>query len=488
MQAALLQRISRTHRDRPADYRANLPGQDEFLSALERRVIWFGHNGGGKTEALARRFVRVFEGIDPICAGVRRPLSCLLIVTGYDAVSCRDFAKQLHDLMPRGLVAQVDLDDDGNPIGRPSEWYGPAKGFRGRPPRIVVQRGPMRGTVLNISTLGSGTGASAGGTIDLIGVNEPISQELYDELVSRDRAGALGFLWYVLTPIPGAPSQVWIPETVARLGSSCRYIQTRLTPEALTFPSGRRLEPWQKTSERIAGWSSASRPMRMGESLEPIQEDAFFASVWRDSLVIREVPEGSDLYLIGNLDHGLIEGRMRVGVTGYRVKGPVGHRRLVAYDLIDLRGTGCRIDEMADLFLRALDEAGMTLENIDEWVGDRAIVANVKLVKRDNYSWRGAVQEALRRKTRDETARVGRALWDIRTPKKKTGSSVYLTEQLRSAMGEEPPRIYFLESCTLIQADIQKWDGSRTSEHKDGIDRLGYSWEAAHRHFGLWRG
>jgi hypothetical protein len=488
--------MNRAHRTRRVDYRANLPGQEEFLNATEKKVIWFGHNGGGKTEALARRFVRVCEGADPICQLGKTLLTCLLVVTGYDAASARDFADQLFELMPEGLVAQVEIGDDGAPVSRASPWYGRGKGFRGRPPRLVVQRGPMRGTVLNIATLGAGELAAAGITADLILVNEPITRDLFEELATRDRAQALGFLWYVLTPIPGAPSQTWIPEIVEGLeeaDGAVRFIQTKLTEGALVFPSGRPLENWEKkTLPRIKSWSSASRAMRMGESLEPILDDAFFGDVWRDDLVVSSVPPGINYYLVGNLDHGLKEGRMRLGVTAYHVTGPRRARRLVGYDILDLRGTSANLDAMARLFLDECERRSIDLADIDAWVGDRAIIANQGLVRRDNMMWRGAVLKELRLRApahvAKDTIKAPRSLWDIRTPRKRLGSSVYLMEQLRMALADEPPRLYFLDYCVHIAEDVQKWDGSKGSRHKDGLDRLGYGYEQAHRHFGLWRG
>jgi hypothetical protein len=497
MSASLALALHRAHKERPAEFRADLPGQAEFMAARERRVIWFGHNGCGKSEGLARRLVRVFSGQDPICREARRPLTLILCVTGYDAVSCRDLADQLHTLLPPGLVAQQDLDERGRPIGTARSWYARGKGFRGRPPRLVVQRGPMARTTMNVTTLGAGQGAAAGGTIDLVIVNEPISRELYEELGTRDRADALGYLWYALTPIEGAPSQVWIPglvEDYRAAGGSIRYIQTRLSRETLTFPSGRSLESWEgKTLPRIASWSPTTRPMRMGESLEPIFEDAYFAQVWRDSLVVDSVPPGVDLWLVGSLDHSLAEGRMRVGVTGYQVQGPASARRLVAWDLVDVKATSARIDEAANLFLDALDEAGIEIGQIDQWIGDRSTADRRHLVRRDNNVWKGAVLLAMRTPRRaggrpPASIKAPRALWEIVTPSKHGGSSDYLMAQLRSAMAEEPPRLRFLRRCRHVIEDVQRWDGSKASPHKDGLDRVGYSWEMAHRHFGLWRG
>jgi hypothetical protein len=494
--ASVLQAIARAHRLRPADYRDNLPAQQEFMDATERRVIWFGHNGGGKTEALCRRLVHVFEGKDGVCHQGKTDLTILLVVTNYDAASARDLADQLHALCPPGLIAQVPMGDDGRPTARCSPWYGRGKGFRGRPPRVVVQSGPMRGTTLNVSTLGAGELAAAGITADLILVNEPITRALMDELGTRDRAGALGYLWYVLTPIPGAPDQTWIPEYVAdveRAGGSIRYIQTELTREALVFPSGRALESWEeKTAPRIASWDPVSRPMRMGQSLEPIMEDAYFSEVWRDEL-IQPPPVAQELYLVGSLDHSLTEGRMRIGVTGFRVVGTVSTRKLIGYDLIDVKATGARIDEAAELFLSALDDAGIALEQIDQWVGDRATSDMRHLVKRDNREWVAAVLRALRSPKRcavgiaPTSVRVPRSLYVITTPKKFGGSSWHNMNRLRRAMAADPSELYLHPRCCHIVEDIQRWSGAKASPHKDGLDRLGYAWEAAQKHFGLWR-
>lgn len=499
--STVIRAIQRAHKRRPADYRSNLPGQQEFLDATEKEVIWFGHNGCGKTEALCRRLIRVFEGTDPICEGVNRPLAILLIVTNYDAVSARDLADQLHEMMPKDLVAQVELGEDGKPVSRVTHWYGRGKGFRGRPPRLVVQKGPMKGTTLNVSTLGAGEMAAAGGTLDLIIVNEPITQDLHDELSSRDRAGALGYLWYPFTPIPGAPDQTWIPplvEAVQKAGGSIRFIQTKLQRDSLEFPSGRRLEPWSKTESRMAKWSPVAAPMRRGESLEPIFEEGYFSAVWRDELLIDFVPAGLDLWLIGSIDHSIRDGRMRIGVTGYRVQGEADSRQLVGYDLVDTRAGGANIDEAAALFLQDLDAAGIPLDSIDQWVGDRSTTDRAHLVVRDNREFMRAVLRALRtprwipkdangRPLPQSSVKVPRPLYEIKTPRKWNGSSWHNMAQMRSAMGSKPPRLFIMRSCKHVIQDFQRWDGRKASRHKDGLDRLGYSWETAHRRYDLWR-
>lgn len=509
---ALIARLARSHRERPSDHAEYLPGQAAFLAAAARRVVWFGANGTGKTRALVARLIRVFEGTDPICQGLRRALTLQLVVTGYDSASARDLAQQLHALAPPGLIAQVEMGDDGHPVSRSTDWYGAGKGFRGRPPRVVVQRGPVRGTTLNVSTLGSGQAASAGGTIDLILVNEPVSRALIDELASRDRAWALGHLWYVFTPISGAPDQRWVPDWVRAQGEQAVLIETPLVPEALTFPSGRRLEDWEtKTAPRIASWLPSERPMRSGVSLEPLLEAGFFGDCWDPSRhIVHAIPSGADLWLVGSIDHSFRSGRVAVGVTGYHVTGTAPARRLTGYDLVGIAGDGADYDRLADQFLAALDMASIPLEAIDQWIGDRASVSTATLRRRDNILWRGAVLGALRRRAlahriEPSAVKAPRALWEIGTPRKHPGSSEYLMGELRRALSETPSRLYLLRSSIDIAEQvggrtetssgqvvhlaeaIPRWNGSPSAAEKDHLDRLAYSWEMAHRRHGLWR-
>jgi len=509
---ALLRSLARAHRLAPADYGEDLPGQAAFLAASARRVVWFGANGTGKTQALCRRLIRVFEGRDQICHLGKRVLSILLVVTSYDSVSARDLAQQLHALAPPGLLGQVEADAAGRPVTRATPWYGAGKGFRGRPPRLVVQHGPMKGTTLNVSTLGSGSAASAGGTVDLVVVNEPVSRALIDELSSRDRAGALGYLWYAFTPIMGAPDQSWVPKWVEDQGAQAIYLQTPLTHAALTFPSGRHLEDWDtKTGPRIASWLPSQRLMRMGLSLEPLLEDGFFTACWSpERHIIASVPAGADLWVIGSIDHSFRSGRVAVGVTGYRVTGTAPARRLTGYDLVGISGDGADYDRLADQFLAALEMADIGLATIDQWVGDRASVSTSTLRRRDNLLWRGAVLGALRRRAQAKgvapsTIKAPHTLWAISTPRKRPGSSEYIMGEMRRALSEEPSRLYLLRSSIEIATEIgrsahrmtgevehlaqaiPRWDGSPGAPEKDHLDRIGYSWEMAHRRYGLWR-
>jgi hypothetical protein len=231
--------------------------------------------------------------------------------------------------------------------------------------------------------------------------------------------------------------------------------------------------------------------MRTGQSLEPIYEGGALADAWDPGVhIVNAAPPGLHLWLVGAIDHSLRSRRVRVGVTGY-VLAPGLERRLVAYDLIDPVGDGADYLSLARRFLSDIRSAGIPLESIDQWIGDRATVGAHHQVVRDNVAWKRAVLAVLREAPPPGVAAssilVPTPLHRILTPRKRAGSSEHLIGQLHQAMAERPPRLYLHRRCVQLAQDIPRWDGSSRAAEKDGLDRIGYSWEAAHRHHHMWR-
>jgi len=232
--------------------------------------------------------------------------------------------------------------------------------------------------------------------------------------------------------------------------------------------------------------------MRMGLSLTPLLEDGYFTRVWDPDRHIQAPRPGLHLRLIGSIDHSFRSGRVAVGVTGYHVSGLPGSRRLVGYDLVDVLADGADYDRVAVQFMDALDAAGIPLEAIDQWVGDRASVSTLTYRRRDNFTWRGAILALLRaraaaRGISPSTVFAPTTLWRISTPKKHPGSSEYIMGEMRRALAEDPSRLYLAPGSEHVIHSVATWDGRPAAPEKDPLDRLGYSWEAAHRHEGIWR-
>jgi len=270
-----------------------------------------------------------------------------------------------------------------------------------------------------------------------------------------------------------------------------RFIQTRLTPDTLVFPSGRRLEPWDKTAERIAMWSTTTRPMRMGDSLEPIFEAGYFAETWTDAIITdREPPEGA--WTILSIDHGMRQGRLRIGLSAWNIERKLGIRWLTGELLAEVRGSSANEVDAAHEFINELEMAGIPLDSLDEAVGDRSLQANHGLVVRGNMSIRNAFLQALRMRapagTVLATVRCPPELWGISTPAKKSGSPEYRLTEMKRAMADNPPRLLIHRRCKLLPQDMQRWDGRYSAPEKDGLDMFGYAFERAYKHFNLWRG
>jgi hypothetical protein len=472
------------------------------MAATSLVTIWFGFNGAGKTMALALRLIAACQGRDPLLAKVRpRPLQILICVTGFEAMSTIDLARQLYTLSPPDLFAQVDVDENGNPVGRPRPWYAPGRGFRGRPPRLVVQTGPFKGTVINVTTLGAGSMHSAGGTVDIIIINEPITEEVWDELAGRDRVGSLGILWYVFTPTPKAPSQEWVERVVQNAPPGwVTYVTSPLEEGSYLVSTGATaktlrlgdlvlhlaetlyLEPPEKTAARVARWSEHSRPQRMGLSLRPFLEETYFSRVWTAD-VLHDDP-GVGGWLVGGIDYSTKDGRTRVVIAKWWAEG--NPRAFYGHVIVDLKASTSDPDTVARELLDALAEAEIEIGDVDAWIGDRAAISDRGFVVRDNRAFRAAVLQELRHRAKDPRIAAPRALWEIRTPKKRGGSSWAAKAFLRSLISHHPPRLRVMRRCSHIIEDFEQWDGTDRSTSKDGLDALGYGAEVGARHYGLW--
>lgn len=472
-------RLWESTRRSPSSWAETLPGQRLFSEATEahREVVCFGANGTGKTWVLCSELVRVLEGRHP--RWPRGPISILLCVTGWHSLSARALAKILNSLAPPDLLGQQDLDPrTGNPTGQIRSWYSPQRGFAGSPPRLVVLRGPMRGTMVDLTTLGAGSQHSAGGTYHLVAADEPITPEEWAELTSRGR-GVAGCIWYLFTPTMKAPPQDWARELCER--GDTALVHVPLTRDNLTLSSGRLIEPWEDVERRIARWPVVERPMRMGLSWEPLIEGAWFREAWSEEAWDDSPKEGG--YVVGGVDYSTQATRTRVVVAAWYVSG---RRDLSGHVVLDYRSTSSSLDTIASELLNEFERAGIPLDAVDEWVGDRAAIADAGLVRRDNMLFRNAMLAEWRR--RGKTTGLPRQLWEIATPKKRSGSSWHVMSLLHTLLNARPkPNLLLMRRCQILGQNFQRWDGRKNSVEKDGLDALGYSYQRAARSLGLWR-
>ncbi len=222
----------------PLDHALWTGPQLDFFALPGPYRVWYGANGQGKTHALAAEFVWRLRGRHPFRHVHKPPVELLLMVEGFEAQSTVDIAGAIwHMLHP---------DEVDETCG-----FTPGRGLKGRPPRIVLSSGPGKGSILHLSTYGSGARRAAGGTRHFVGCNEPMPEAMDGELISRGR-GVMGEVAIVFTPTLTHPPQDWLAKKChsgkvqmpdddiprdwiydRRIGGGYNLLQTELTRDSL---------------------------------------------------------------------------------------------------------------------------------------------------------------------------------------------------------------------------------------------------------------
>jgi hypothetical protein len=321
----------------------------------------------------------------------------------------------------------------------------------------------------------------AGPRASVVATDEPLPEDVFNELWPR-LLGRNGRMYQTFTPTIGTahkldylwamvddPSRPWAGQ-----------IQTELTLEAVTPRGGLVDVSWmsQEEIDRFAsGYSRLEQDMRMGRTRTPLTEGAYF-SAWHPGL-IRPCrpgtpggpPAGMPLGI--GIDHGSKPGAQRATLVAV---GGVGiHARV--WVLGHYRGDGRTESEQdARGILDMIERAGVKLEDIDRWIGDRAHGGDRRGGAKSNFRLQQAIAEALKIDTgrRRWTEKLPEPLRKMRQPDKYSRSIWEGCEILHRTMIGADPQLCVDPSCVPLIEDFGSWQGSTRDPHKDGLDSARY--------------
>lgn len=360
-------------------------------------------------------------------------------------------------------------------------WFRDGLRFEGG--RMMGQRlaifdivdGPGKGGVLRCGTFRAEN--LAGPRAETVITDEPLPEDVYNELWPR-LLGENGRMYQTFTPTLGTEadlSYLWAQVDDPAV-DFCGQIQGELTLSNVTPrrpPGPLPSIPWmtaREIAQQVAGLSAMEVDMRLGRSRHPRLDCAYF-SAWGPHLIEEAAPTPGARVAIG-IDHGSAPGRQRstlVAVAGHGLHARVwvlGHHQ----------GDG-RTESQDDArgILRMLDTAGLSIDHVDLWVGDRAHGGDRRGGYKSNQRLRAAIAEAMGYDTSSPgwMSRLPRPLQYIETPRKYARSHLEGAEVLHRLMVAKRLRVD--PSAAPLIRDFERWQGDKLAPEKDGIDSARYA-------------
>jgi len=405
------------------------------LSDEGRNIIWIDGNRLGKTYAGCVELIHRVRHTHPYKETHRGPLKICVI---------SDSMTQLVPLMAE-LWAMVPKDEISDKCG-----FEKGRGFTGKPPRLVFDKGPGAGTEVRFATYKQGASVLAGDKFHFIWLDEPPPSSIYNEVVPR-LIDLRGDLLLTFTPVPNMPPMKWLRDAVESkdsIWSKHNYGLTEANVWVEGSPSPRFTQAEiDAMEEKIL---SFQRGMRIRGDWEPITEGAWLDHFSERNITTSPPPPGAVLAV--GLDHGLVATKQAAMLVAM-VNAPEG-RYVWFIDEVEEDGSTTQ-EQDAIAVLDMLKRNGLTYFDIDEWVGDRPTGDGHHLKSKTNAEF----QHHLSRVTglRRNQMKL------IRTPTKRSGSVVHGLSMLNDIfgtvhrgepMGKVHPRCTrFIEFCKNFKGD-----------------------------------
>lgn len=353
--------------------------------------------------------------------------------------------------------------------------FEPGFGFRGKPPRIKFVKGPGAGSVIIFATYKQGSRRAAGGTFDVVVLDEPVEERIWGEIQPRVLHGDPGEIWITFTPTPDSPPLEYLRKMVAE--GKVTEMNTELSVENVRLErSGRPLLTQEQIDEYAAGLLELEKDMRLRGGWEIVSTERAL-DMWGPHCLQWSMPPGGAVLAVG-IDHGASQGKQAASVIAV-VGGMTTTPRV--WLLAESVSEGYTTNDMdAQAIVDMLASVGLTYDDIDVWVGDRATGTNKWDVRKTNKELRYQLARIL--------GRAPDRLKYIDTPHKFGGSIGSGFRVVNSIMGRRDDRLvegdkagpsHFLvaASCVNFAKAAQKWKWNPKDREKDILDSVRYAVE-----------
>lgn len=446
------------------------------------RLLWRGANQIGKSFGLAYKLLCYILRRGPYANRKIGPVRALVLSTSKEQMI--PLMEKLWGMLPKGEVCRSARKKNGRSVIEPLEFID-GFGFAGKVPRIYFHSGPGVGSLVQFATYKQGAGRIAGGTFDIVLLDEPPPEKVWGEVMPRVMSKG-GDVWVGFTPTPDSPDLKYMRKLVKiegeKQGQGVKELHTPLTVEAMTLPATNyRPLRYLKTQAQIDAYAASIIPaeadMRVRGGWDIVVTERWFMG-WGPSCLMpaNEAPPPEAILCISG-DHGTKPGRQAFAFLAIAEPQSLCPR---VWLLNCYQPTTANDSEQdAEGILTMLAETGkrygihIGYDHIQHWIADRATAYNEQGVRKSNSRLKRYLAQKLRR---DEAA-----LKEIHTPIKYDRSVSDGQTMLNNIMGARQPdgRSNFRawEGAEAFINSVQTYQGGKNEPAKDMMDAVRYGVE-----------
>ena len=427
----------RAERD-PLTYFQPTPPQHKFLSDPSKLKLLLGGNQVGKSIAAAYCLVSRCLGRHAYLNTDSPPIEAALIC--HSAEQSRTMQQKLYDMIPKDEL-------------HPDCEFVRGKGFRGLSPVVRFKNG----SIIRIKSAGQNIIGLASMTLSLCVVDEPISADIFNEVLARvlrgGSGGSAGTLAITMTPV-GEDVQ-YLRDLVE--SGKCSMTRAPLTVEETT-PIGLKPIITQEQIDTIAAaYLPIDREARLNGSWDiGVLDGRVFENFSDDMISSSPVPKGGDYIFSIGIDHGTninSEVALLACIDIREVQKPR------VYILGEYVGSQAPPEHHARGILEMLKKYGVDPASC-RWTGDAAHMGS-----RGNREVKRMSNIMLMRAFEDILGYAPRNLpWNIRTAKKHKGSIYFGASMLHSIMSRN--HFFIRPECTRTIMSLKRWTIERTQSQR----------------------
>jgi hypothetical protein len=425
--------------------------QRQWLEESSPIALWRDGNQLGKTTGSLVDLVHRCRGTHPWQTVRRPPVYAVVVGVSLEQMGQPGgIMEKLYNLIPT-----EELD--------PKTGFEPGRGITGKPPRLVFRSGPGAGSVIFFGTFKQDPTRYAGSTIHHVLSDEPMPAGTYEEL--RPRLLKYGGTMRInFTPVPNMPDMQWLRDLIDR-GVIVEH-NHGLKPENC-LPDG---APCPYYSRTMLDSFRASLPlpvqrMRIEGAWDPLVDERWISAFSTETHVRGDEPPAGAVVFVG-IDHGIVGGK-QAAVVG-AVVGADSLRPRVWYLAEHVGHAQTSQEEDARAIVSMLHRAGLEVEDVDLWVGDRPADAR-GLVRKSN--------SILRRHLAALAGIAYNRFPRITTPRKFDGSVVAGLTMLNSLSATDTrgtPHLLVSPRCPELARAFMTFQGHKQDPAKDILDAARY--------------